>query len=548
MDIGRTLLSRYKIINELGSGGFGDTYLAQDIALPGNPTCVVKHLKPKDPNPDILPIAKKLFEREAEFLCRLGENNQIPRLYAHFCEGGEFYLVEEFVDGDDLSKEIIPGKQLSEEQTVKLLQEILEVLAVVHQQNVIHRDIKPQNIIRRKRDGKLVLIDFGAVKEISVLTVDSQGQTSLTVGIGSTGYTPYEQFNGYPKLSSDIYAVGMIGIQALTGLPPNQLQKDPNTMEVIWRNRVQVSDRLGSVLDTMVRYNFSQRYQNASEALQGFIPIVVSSTPSPLPHTVTADRVWSTEQLYPSPSTPQQAKLSPWKVIVGLVVAAIAGIAVINRSSFLPSSPVTSSPTPTPEPSASKSIPPKSNSAFELVKKGDELYSSQRYEEALAAYEEALKINQDYPEAWNGLGWSLREFQRYEEALAAFDKALEINPYSVYSWNGRGNVLYYMRRYQESLTAYNKSIEMSSDYANSWNGRGWVLGQLQQYEEALAAFDQALSLDSNDANSWNGRGWILYKMQRYEEAIASYDKALEIQPDFQQAITNRKLAQNKLNQ
>ncbi|MDJ0901486.1 MAG: pentapeptide repeat-containing protein [Xenococcus sp. MO_188.B8] len=272
MLIGRTLLSRYKIVSKIGSGGFADTYLAQDIALPDDPPRVVKHLKPKDPNPNVFPIAKRLFEREAEFLYRLGEHDQIPRLYAHFEEGGEFYLVEEFVDGDDLKKEIVPGKPLSEELSIKLLQEILEVLAVVHQQNIIHRDINLSNIMRRKRDGKLVLIDFGAVKEISVLTVNSQGQQSRTVQIGTPGYMPPEQAMGNPKLASDIYAVGMIVIQALTGVPPNQLETDKKNCEIIWRNGISVNDELADILDKMVLYDFRQRYQKAAEVIEVLKP------------------------------------------------------------------------------------------------------------------------------------------------------------------------------------------------------------------------------------------------------------------------------------
>ena len=262
-----TLLSRYKIIKEIGQGGFGDTYLAEDTALPGNPKCVVKHLK-RNPDPSVLAISQRLFENEAKILQDLGKYDQIPALYAYFTENGEFYLVQEFVDGYDLNTEIIPGKKLSEKQTIKLLQEILEILAIVHQQNIIHRDIKPSNIMRRRADGKIVLIDFGAVKEIAAFTVNSKGQTSLTVGIGTPGYMPSEQANGKPKFASDVYAVGIIGIQAVTGLLPAQLQEDSITGEIIWRNHAQVSDRLAEVINNMVRDHFSQRYKNASEALQ----------------------------------------------------------------------------------------------------------------------------------------------------------------------------------------------------------------------------------------------------------------------------------------
>lgn len=153
------LRNRYRIVQFLGSGSFGDTYIAEDIDLPGHPKCVVKQLKPKTSEPEVLQVARRLFESEAEILYRLGHlSNQIPKLFAHFEENGEFYLVQEFIDGYDLSAEIIPGSQWSEAEVIKLLQEILQVLTIVHQENIIHRDIKPQNLMRR-RDGKIVLID-----------------------------------------------------------------------------------------------------------------------------------------------------------------------------------------------------------------------------------------------------------------------------------------------------------------------------------------------------------------------------------------------------
>ncbi|MCC5623960.1 serine/threonine-protein kinase [Nostoc sp. CHAB 5715] len=247
----------------LGSGGSGDTYLAVDLDLPGRPHCVVKHFQPKDTNPAVLPIAKSLFDREAEVLYQLGnDHDQIPRLFAHFNEDGDFYLVQEFIDGHALTQEILPGERLSENVVLNLLKDILEVLSFVHENNIIHRDIKPQNLMRRHSDQKIVLIDFGSIKKIGALGA------GLTISVGTPGYMPSEQAKGKPKLSSDIYAVGMIGIQALTGLIPEQLQEDPNTGEVLWRDQAQVSEALANILDTMVCDRYNQRYQSAAEALQ----------------------------------------------------------------------------------------------------------------------------------------------------------------------------------------------------------------------------------------------------------------------------------------
>ncbi|WP_086756677.1 serine/threonine-protein kinase [Nostoc sp. 106C] len=265
--IKKILRNRFQIVKLLARGGSGDTYLAIDLDLPGQPYCVVKHFYPKHPHPAVAPIAKNLFDREAEGLYQLGNNhNQIPTLFAHFHEDGDFYLVQEFVDGYDLTQEIVPGRPLSEEAVFNLLKDILEVLVFVHQHKIIHRDIKPQNLMRRHSDQKIVVIDFGSIKKVGI-----RGAT-VTIAVGTPGYMPSEQAKGKPKISSDIYAVGMVGIQALTGLMPEQLEEDPDTGEVIWRDKVQVSDRLADVLDKMVHERHSQRYQSAAEALQALIP------------------------------------------------------------------------------------------------------------------------------------------------------------------------------------------------------------------------------------------------------------------------------------
>lgn len=268
--LGNTLASRYKIVKHLGAGGFGQTFLAQDTQLPGKPLCVVKQLKPQSNDPSTLQVARRLFDTEAKILYKLGDYDQIPRLLAHFEENREFYLVQQFIEGKELTQEMTLGQRWSEVQVIALLQDILKTLAFVHQENVIHRDLKPANLIRRRMDGKIVLIDFGAVKEIIPKSTNSAGQSGFTVAIGTRGYMPSEQAKGKPKLSSDVYAVGVIAIQALTGLDPGrgQLPEDSKTGEIIWRNYAQVNPKLANVLDKMVRHDFRQRYPSAAEALQ----------------------------------------------------------------------------------------------------------------------------------------------------------------------------------------------------------------------------------------------------------------------------------------
>jgi CHASE2 domain-containing sensor protein/predicted Ser/Thr protein kinase len=265
LDIDTLLNKRYRITELLGSGGFSHTYLAEDLQRPGNPQCVVKYLQPARNDEEFLAVARRLFNTEAEILGILGQHPQIPQLLAYFEENQQFFLMEEFIQGHSLRQELTSGKCLGEAKVVDLLKELLEILVFVHNHHVIHRDIKPSNVIRRERDGRLVLIDFGAVKQIQPQQME---QENHTVAIGTAGYAPPEQFMGYPKLNSDIYAVGMMGIQALTGTPAKQLERDPNTGALFWRHLAKTSEELAAVLDKMVSYYWSSRYQSASEVLE----------------------------------------------------------------------------------------------------------------------------------------------------------------------------------------------------------------------------------------------------------------------------------------
>ncbi len=272
--LGKKLQDRYKIVKTLGSGGFGEAFIAEDTQRPGQPQCVVKQLCPVSSNPQRLKLAIKLFELEAKTLENLGNHDQIPQLLAYFKEQDELYLVQEFIAGELLSTEVTSfGRRLPEARVLEILTQLLHILAFVHSQNVIHRDIKPSNIIKRHSDGKLVLIDFGAVKELHTKLQASDTPTNLTVGIGTMGYMPPEQSAGNPKFNSDIYALGMIGIQALTGLPPKDLKSNPETNEVIWQPKIQVSQGLATVLTQMVRYDYKDRYQSAQAVLADLDPL-----------------------------------------------------------------------------------------------------------------------------------------------------------------------------------------------------------------------------------------------------------------------------------
>lgn len=263
---GALFRDRYRVLKVLGRGGFGVTYLAENASLPGEPKCVIKQLCPKTQNALSLERAKVRFRREARALASLGSHSQVPQLLDYFTTNGEFYLVQDYIQGETLSQEVRRRGRQSEARVKQFLQEILPVLKFIHRNRIIHRDIKPSNIIRSEGDDRLVLIDFGAVREFLTdldNTVYFQPQT--TQFVGTPGFAPPEQLALRPCYSSDIYALGMTCLYLLTGRSPIEFDVDPQTGNIHWLHTVSVSDHFAFILDKMLRPSPEDRFPSVED-------------------------------------------------------------------------------------------------------------------------------------------------------------------------------------------------------------------------------------------------------------------------------------------
>ena len=307
---------RYLPIRLLGKGGFGAAFLAVDRYTPTMRKCVVKQFQPEgNLGPRELELAQQLFEREALVLEQLGnKHRQIPDLYAFFpllLSSGQnsnqeeqyFYLVQQFIDGQDLETELEEKGQFSEVQVTEVLTEILHILKFVHENDSIHRDIKPSNIMR-DRQGVLYLLDFGAVKLVTK-GGGSNPQTKST-GIYSMGFAPPEQMTGaqvYP--STDLYALAVTCLNLLTGMQSGDLFDAYHNQWKWHQYAPKVSDRLAQILDKMLLASPKDRFQSAEQVL------ATLSKPSTPPISQPAASSTAVQPIQPPPTPPPTPTPSP---------------------------------------------------------------------------------------------------------------------------------------------------------------------------------------------------------------------------------------------
>jgi serine/threonine protein kinase/predicted TPR repeat methyltransferase len=524
--LGTTIGGRYQITEHLGGGGFGQTFLAIDRHLPGKPTCVVKQLKPQVDGQAAWQAATRLFDREAEVLYQLGNHDQIPRLFAHFEENREFYLVQEFVEGRVLNKAIKKNACWAESDVIDFLQDVLTTLAFVHEQQVIHRDIKPSNLIRRQSDQKIVLIDFGAVKHIGSQPINLEEDTTFTIAVGSSGYMPNEQLAGRPRYCSDVYSLGIVGIQMLTGLSPSKLRYDARTGELIWRDRSKtVSPELADILDLMVRYDYRQRYQSATEALAALQTLATPKHDTVILPTVNS-AVKAVKRSNPTlgdreaPAAQHSDAHFAWFERADELFQQQRYLKAVECYD--------------------KVIQLTPNDYLAWFKRGIAFENLHQYENAATSYQRVIEIQPDDYLAWFKRGKALEQLKRYPEALAAYDRVIQVQPGNYWAWHDRGKVLEQSGQFDEALAAYDRAVHLKPDFPVAVESRKRLLMErcdvdqlyhLQHYQEAIAACTRTLRDDPSNANAWLMQGMALENLQRYREAAAAYSKVVQLHGD-----------------
>ncbi len=345
------LSNRYQILETLGKGGFGETFLAIDTQMPSARKCVIKQLKPCVQSDSIPNWLKERFKREAAVLEKLGENHpQIPCLYAHFSENNQFYLVQEWIEGETLTQIHQRRGNFSEREVRELLINILPILNYIHTNRIIHRDIKPDNIIIRASDGQPVLIDFGIVKEAVATVMNGNGKTAYSIALGTPGYMSSEQAAGRPIYASDLYSLGLTAVFLLTGKTPQYLETDLQTGEILWPKEIpDLNSDLANIISRTLRFHPKDRFPTAKKmlaALKSFSPTVTAPTIA----------VISNAPSLKTPSAPTKTSLNsesetPWALLsLGsfLIVSAIFGALTLG---FMLATKERSRPSPSPSPS-----------------------------------------------------------------------------------------------------------------------------------------------------------------------------------------------------
>jgi serine/threonine-protein kinase len=295
LEVSPLLKDRYRLLQPLATGGFSETYLAEDIRQ--GDRCVIKKMRVATDDPQIYQIAQERFERESIILKDLGQDNpQIPTFYDFFVDDGEFLLVQEWIEGQTLSQKLQTEGTFSIAAVQELLVSLLNVLSYIHNKKIIHRDIKPDNIILRKETNQPVLIDFGAVKEgVANTLLNARQKSTCSIVIGTPGFMPSEQAIGRPTYSSDLYSLGLTAIYLLTGKSPQDLPTSPDTGAILWQQSLpqlststyqtvlDASPVLAQVLDRAIESHPRDRFSTAQEMLSA-----LEGTAQPIPTTVSS--------------------------------------------------------------------------------------------------------------------------------------------------------------------------------------------------------------------------------------------------------------------
>lgn len=505
---------RYRILQSLNEGGFGKTFLAEDVQLPSRRRCVIKQLKPILDNDRIQKIVLERFQREAVILERIGEGHpQIPDLFGYFEDEGQFHLVQEWIEGQTLAEIVKTQGLLPEAEVIKLLYQILNVLKYIHDHNIIHRDIKPDNIIVRAADQQPCLIDFGAVKEVMATQLNAEGNPSRSIVIGTLGFMPREQAAGRPTFASDLYSLGLTAIYLLTGKLPERFETDSASGRLLWHQDCpQLSPRFRSLLDQVIKPHPRHRFASVvamHTALQSVAKTNTSTVLSPS----------AQKDLSPPPSPSQPSSPGPAlrlsKKQIRLMVGVGSGVAIAITSLFF-------------------LFRPQLHYFW-----GEQAADRGDWPEAVDQFQQALDLKTDYPEASLKLGETYTEMGNYSEAISQFDTLVDQDAQTADAYRERGEVHFQVGDYQAAIADYDQALDLDPKNAEAYNHRGDAKTEIGQYEAAIADYRQAIRLRSNYARAYTNLASLFYVQGDPKAAIELLDKAIKADPSLLSAHVDR---------
>lgn len=511
------LRDRFKVIKPLGRGGFGNTYLAEDLDRLNEP-CVVKKLTYQATEAWEQQKAIDMFASEARQLKQLGHHPQIPKLTAYFQEGQHLYLVQQYVDGHNLIELLAKEGTFDEHKIRRVLLDVLPVLQNLHDQGVIHRDLKPDNIMRRQ-DGKHVLIDFGVAKLLKQTAMAHAGVGTI---VGSPGYASPEQIQrGRATPVGDLYGLGSSCFHLLSHVSPYHLSLEFNYLwSENWQQYIAqpVSPDLQKIFDKLLQIEPAQRYQSANEVLQD----LKVAPDLPQQPKITLSTRPSLFSRVPQLSSKQ------WAAIASLGLIGVLGIGYIAIRA-----------------NDTVSVSPMSQSEA-LLRSGYEKYREGEYKDAIADYDESIRLDDQNADAFNERGLAKYSLQNYQAALSDYDQALQLDDQHANAYGNRGLTKHALQNYQAAVEDYNQAIRLNPQYAYVYHNRGLSKYNLKDLQGALSDYDQALRIDPKRADTLRNRGRTHYDLGKYRSALADYDEAIRLDGNHANAYNGRAHAKGKL--